>query len=259
MKKTLICSAVAALAASAPLLSHADDAPAPFASPVAFNVGVVSDYRYRGISQSRVKPALQGGIDYSGPGGIYLGTWASTIKWIKDALGDANIELDLYGGWKGDVGAGLTLDVGALSYVYHKAVTPAWTATPWANPNTTELYGALSYNIATLKYSHSLTDLFGNVDSKSSGYLELAAAFDAGNGFSVTPHVGHQRVKGPFADAASYTDYALTVGKDFGNGMSGSIAIVSTDADKAWYVSLPTAGSKELGKAGAIVGLKYTF
>jgi uncharacterized protein (TIGR02001 family) len=248
MKKNLIASAIVALSASAPMLSHAEDAPAPAASPVAFNVGVVSDYRYRGISQTRVKPALQGGVDYSGPAGIYLGAWASTIKWIKDLGGKSSYELDLYGGWKGDVGAGLTLDVGALRYQYAKnELNPS--------ANTTEIYGALSYNIATLKYSHSLTNLFGAMDSKSSTYLELAATFDVGSGFTVTPHVGLQNVK--HSTIADYTDFSLTVGKDLGNGLSVSVAAVSTDADKTFYYS-PKTG-KELGKSGAIVGLKYTF
>jgi hypothetical protein len=45
---------------------------------------VVTDYRYRGISQTKLKPAVQGGVDYAA-GGFYVGAWASTIKWIKDA------------------------------------------------------------------------------------------------------------------------------------------------------------------------------
>ena len=248
MKKTLIASAIVALAASAPLLSHAEDAPAPAASPVAFNVGLVSDYRYRGISQTRVKPAVQGGIDYTGPAGIYLGAWASTIQWIKDAGGDSRYELDLYGGWKGDLGAGLALDVGALRYQYQKNKLPT-------SANTSEIYGALSYNIATLKYSHALTTLFGAPDSRSSGYIELAATFDAGHGYSVTPHVGHQKVKNTVD--ADYTDYSLTVAKDFGNGLALSVAALSTNAKRSFYYS-PVNG-EDLGKAGAVVGLKYTF
>src|SRR5687767_7899350 len=61
-------------------------------STLSFNVGAVTDYRYRGISQSRLKPALQGGVDYTHGSGFYVGAWASTIKWIKDAGGDADVE-----------------------------------------------------------------------------------------------------------------------------------------------------------------------
>ena len=53
----------------------------------AFNVGAVTDYRYRGISQSRLLPAAQGGVDFSHKSGFYLGAWASTIRWLKDIPG----------------------------------------------------------------------------------------------------------------------------------------------------------------------------
>ncbi|MBV8033617.1 TorF family putative porin, partial [Roseateles sp.] len=66
------------LALFAALPAFAADEPAP--DPLSFNVGVVSEYRYRGISQTRLKPALQGGIDYADPSGFYIGSWASTIK-----------------------------------------------------------------------------------------------------------------------------------------------------------------------------------
>lgn len=93
--KTLV--SLLALAAAIPAFA---DEPAPAADPLSFNVGVVSEYRYRGISQSRLRPALQGGIDYAGANGFYVGTWASTIKWVKDAGGDGDVEVDLYGGYR---------------------------------------------------------------------------------------------------------------------------------------------------------------
>ena len=61
-----------------PSVSFAEDA-----SPLSFNLSVTSDYRYRGISQTRPSPPRQGGADYALPGGFYIGAWASTIKWIK--------------------------------------------------------------------------------------------------------------------------------------------------------------------------------
>ena len=219
---------------------------------LAFNVGAVSDYRYRGISQTQLEPALQGGIDLSLPHGVYFGTWASTIKWIDTFGGDSNVELDLYGGWKGDVGAGLTLDVGALRYQYFEAVTPEWTANGFANPSTTELYAALSYAMVTLKYSHSMSNLFGTPKSKSSGYLDLSASFDVYDGWMLAPHVGHQAVKNN--DPFSYTDYSLAVSKDF-SGLVPSLAVVGTDADKALY----TWDGKKVGKTGVVLGVKYNF
>jgi uncharacterized protein (TIGR02001 family) len=250
MKKTLLAVSVALAATALPTLSMADDG-------VAFNVGAVSDYRYRGISQSRLKPALQGGIDYTA-GSFYVGTWASTIKWIKDAgeiagmdAGSTQVEIDLYGGYKGEITKELTFDVGGLYYLYPGNKYKDLGA---ENANTFELYGALTYGPATLKYSNAITHTFGNPDSKNSFYLDLSATFDVG-GFSVVPHVGYQKIKGPIDAVGTYTDYSLTVSKDF-SGFVPSLAIVGTDADKNWYVS---PSNKFLGKTAVVLGLKYNF
>jgi len=139
--------------------------------------------------------------------------------------------------------------VGVLGYVY-----PSNGLSPSAN--TTEIYGALTYGPATLKYSHSLTDTFANADSKNSYYLDLSASFDLGGGLMLTPHIGYQKIKGPFSDPGSYTDYALTVSKDF-SGIVVSGALIGTDADKSFYSS-PVNG-KELGKTTLVLGVKYNF
>ncbi len=231
------------LALTTALPAFAADEP----DPLSFNVSAVSEYRYRGIGQTRLKPALQGGIDYALPNGFYIGTWASTIKWIKDAGGDSKVEIDAYGGWKGEVASGLTLDVGLLQYYYpsNKLSTSA---------NTLEIYGALTYGPVTAKYSHSTTNLFGVPDSKGSGYFDVSANFDLGDGMTLSPHVGHQTVK--HNAAASYTDYSLTLAKDF-SGLVLSGAVVGTDADKSFYAS--PANGKFLGKTTFVIGLKKTF
>ena len=244
MKKTLsMVAAAAALTAIATPAVYAQDA-----SSLAFNVGAVTDYRYRGISQTRVKPAVQFGADYAN-GGFYLGTWASTIKWVKDFGGDAGLEVDVYGGYKGELAKDLTYDVGVLTYIY-----PSNKLNPKAD--TTEIYGALTSGPFTAKYSYATTNTFGNPDSKGSWYLDVSAAFDLGDGLMLTPHIGHQKITGPVSGPATYTDYSLTVSKDF-NGIVPSLSIVGTDADKSFYSS-PVNG-KQLGKAGVVLGVKFNF
>ena len=94
MKKTLL--AVAAALAASPRCRRSRT------PQFSGNVGLTTDYRYRGISQTRLKPALQGGVDYGLPAGFYVGAWASTIKWIDDIPGgDSSVEIDLYGGREG--------------------------------------------------------------------------------------------------------------------------------------------------------------
>ena len=73
----------------------------------------------------------------------------STIKWIKDFGGDADVEMDLYGGYKGEIGKDLGYDVGVLQLLLPERDTDAWTAAGFTNPNTTEIYGALSYGPVT--------------------------------------------------------------------------------------------------------------
>jgi len=209
---------------------------------VAFNAGVVTDYRYRGISQTRLKPALQGGVDYTA-GAFYLGAWGSTIKWIKDGGGGADVELDIYGGVKGEIAKDLGYDIGLLTYQY-----PSNGLNPSAN--TLEIYGAVTAGPVTAKYSHSTTNLFGFAKSKGSGYLDICATFDLG-GFAVTPHIGRQTVKnnGGF----SYTDYSVAISKEI-SGITWSATLVDTSTS-----AYTGAGGKDLGKAGIVLGAKMAF
>jgi uncharacterized protein (TIGR02001 family) len=255
MKKILVPSLIALALGSVSGLAQAQAA-APESS-LSFNVGATTDYRYRGLSQSRLQPALQGGVDYADKSGFYVGAWGSTIKFIKDTGTTyavtgvkGSTELDLYAGFKGSVGD-VAYDLGALRYQY--LGNNLQTVPGYANANTTEIYGAATFGLVTAKYSHSLTNVFGTPNSKNSYYLDLSAAFDLGNGFTLVPHVGHQMVKN--TDAGTYTDYALTLNKDLGNGLSASAAVVGTDADKVFY----TLKDKFNGKSGVTVGLKYAF
>lgn len=233
---TRTCLAAAAFALALPA--------APAFADVAFNASLTSDYRYRGISQTRLKPAVQGGVDWSDASGFYAGAWGSTIKWIKDAGGDAGLELDFYGGYKTEIAKGLTLDIGALQYYY-----PSNKLKPSAN--TLEGYGALTFGPATLKVSRSFTNLFGFANSKGSMYYDLTATFDLGDGWSLTPHIGRQTVSKN--SAASYTDASLTVNKAI-DALTLSLGVV--DAKTGAYFG---PGNKDLGKRGVVASVKYTF
>ena len=249
--KFALATLTAALALTAlPTVVRAEDAPS-----TSFNVGVVSDYRYRGISQSRLKPALQGGADYSNSNGLYLGTWLSTIKWTKDAQGGGDVEWDLYGGYKGEISKTVSYDVGGLYYFYPS--NKLGNVAGLVNANTFEIYGAVTFGPVTAKYSNALTNTFGNVNSKNSGYLDLSASFDLGSGFSLVPHIGHQEIKG--TTGLSYTDYSLTLGKEMGGGISLSAALVGTDASKTLYVTPAANGSKFTGKNALVLGAKFSF
>ena len=243
--------------------AFAQTAPAAPESTLGYNVGVVSEYRYRGIAQTHGQPALQAGVDYANTNGFYLGAWASTIRWIKDNSTAASpvkgpVEIDLYGGYKGEA-AGLAYDVGYLRYQYQgNTLKDTGTGTTWTNANTDEIYGAVTAGAYTAKYSYSLSDLFGNINSKGSTYIDLSATFDLGDGYSLVPHVGRQVVKN--TAAANYTDLALTLNKDLGDGLSASASAISTNGNGAsgGFYSSPYQSFNQ-AKSTVVLGVKYSF
>jgi uncharacterized protein (TIGR02001 family) len=264
MQKKLV---IAALLASsfAPVAAFAEAA-AP-ASPHTFtgNVTLASEYLYRGIAQTRGKPALQGGFDYAHASGFYAGVWGSNISWISDAVAGAtaSLELDVYGGFKGAIAGDLGFDVGVLTYNYPGSGKPSGAA----KPDTTEVYGALTYKWLSAKYSHSTGSLFGwtqpdGSKTKGSGYLDLTGTFDMGDGLAVVAHVGHQKVKG--LSAASYTDWKIGVTKDMGFGVVG-VAYSDTNAKASCgsaeaYCFVNTAGSTyDAGKGRLVLTFGKTF
>lgn len=222
-----VLSVVPALHATPVLAEEAAAAPA---SPHTFtaNVGLASDYRYRGISQTEKKPALQGGFDYSHESGVYVGTWASNVSWF-DAINPSSqnsLEWDFYGGYKMPVGP-VTLDVGVLQYYY-----PGSQVDGVASPNTFEGYVGASWEFLTFKYSHSFTNLFGTPDSKHSEYFDLSASYDVWNGFIVGAHFGRQHVA--HNSVASYNDWKIGVTKEV-LGVNVGLNYIGTDSDSGFY------------------------
>jgi uncharacterized protein (TIGR02001 family) len=222
MRKTLLAVALLSAFGAASTRVLAADAPA---SPhtYSFNVGLASEYSYRGISQSSNDPAFSAGADYSHASGVYVGTWISTIKWLEagGVYTDSQIEADFYGGIKKEVAPDLGIDVGFLRYQY-----PGDRVAGTTSPNTNEVYAALNYKTYGIKYSHSTSNLFGFADSKGSGYIDAYANVDLPvGGLQLNLHVGKQKVKN--TSAADYTDYKVGVTKDFGFA-TGAVAYIKT-------------------------------
>jgi len=239
---------------AASLLSAAV-APAFAADPAPFtgNITLASDYKFRGFTQTRYQPALQGGFDYASKSGFYVGNWNSSISWLSDGGAgtvSSNIEMDFYGGYKGTVGS-VGYDLGVL-YYYYPGSYPAG----FVSPNTTELYGALTFGPVTAKYSQSTSNLFGFANSKNSGYLDVTATFDLGSGFGVSAHVGKQTVKN--FGAASYTDYKVALTKDI-NGYVITAAAIGTNAKGDAGQPYNNAFGKDLGKSRFVLSLGKTF
>jgi uncharacterized protein (TIGR02001 family) len=286
MRKTLIAVAIAgAFSLPSVVMAQAAAPAAAPASPHTFtgNVGLVSNYMYRGISQTAGKPAIQGGFDYSHSSGLYAGTWASNVSWVADNNWSAtssasnSLEIDIYGGYKGTITGDLGFDVGVLTYNYPGSNTSV--GGTFIKPDSTEIYGALTWKWLTVKYSHSTTSLFGwnqfgktvNDKTDGSGYLEINGAFDLGDGWGISAHIGDQKIKGN--GPASYTDYKLGVTKDAGFGVFG-LAVTSTNSkgscagntaatanDVYCWGSVAGSGKSayDAGKSAAVLSFSKTF
>jgi uncharacterized protein (TIGR02001 family) len=198
MKTTALAFvAFGALGASLPTLAQSAPAPAEAASAPtsdwAFtaNLGLFSDYRFRGISQTNMKPALQGGFDLGHSSGFYVGNWNSNIDSAQ--YNGANLEMDFYGGYKHSFESGLGIDGGVYYYYYPGSGTnPAGSS----SIDNTELYIAGSYGPLTLKYNYAVSNFFSAPNSKGSSYTDLGFVYDFGNNWGIVAHYGYQYLKG---------------------------------------------------------------
>ncbi|MEN5168554.1 TorF family putative porin [Brevundimonas pondensis] len=195
MRLALACASLLALTAGA------GAAQAQTAPEVAFNIGVVSDYVFRGASQTDEEPALQGGVDVSFASGFYVGGWASMV----DFGDDTDAEVDLYGGYRTELG-GYGLDLGVVSYLYVNEPGSA-------DYNYVELKAAASRAIGpvTLGAAVYYSPNFFGADEQTT-YLEANAAYAVTDKWSVSGAIGHQSldVNDDYATWNLGVAYALT-------------------------------------------------
>lgn len=241
--KTLATAAYLLLAAAGPVAAQAEaDGTASTTAPLTANIGLVSSYRFRGLDQTFGHPAVQGGFDYTHPSGFYAGNWNSNVS-SGAGYPEGSLEMDFYGGYKttlGDFG----VDVGGLYYYYpgsrldhaYAGVNqrrPVSTAS--GNVDNGEIYVAGSWQFLTLKYSHALTDYFAMPGTRGTGYLDLAASYDLGQGYVLGAHVGRLFMHGfTYANAdgsrydGSYTDWRLGITKDISGWIVGAAYVGSS-------------------------------
>jgi uncharacterized protein (TIGR02001 family) len=261
-KFKVAAAAVAFLAIGA---AQAQKAPEPDYT-LSANVAGVSQYRFRGIEQTSGAPALQAGVDFAHKNGFYAGLFTSSVTWVRDANGatSGEREVDYFLGFKTTV-SDVGFDIGAIQYQYpgnNSGATGTLGAGSWADANTTEVYAGVSYGIASFKVFHATSNFLGNLNSSGSKYYDLSLNFDLGNGLTLVPHIGKQSVANVLNTAADYTDYSLTLNKDFGNGWSASLAAVVTNAGTFYQTTPslnPSGVNRFLGSNAGVVGVKYTF
>jgi uncharacterized protein (TIGR02001 family) len=218
MRNLLIFGVIAA-ATAAPALAQE--------VTVSGNVALATDYTFRGVSQTDQSPAIQGGFDAAfGDSGVYAGAWASNINF---GTGGANMELDVYGGYKTAIG-GVNLDFGIIGYLY---------------PSAADDGADLDYWEGYVKPSIALTDTFtlgGAIyyspeftgESGDAWYYEVNGAFVVSPEFSFSGAVGMQNVdaSGFFAGEDEYTTWNFG-GTYSAAGLGFDLRYVGTDVENA--------------------------
>ncbi|MFN7222363.1 MAG: TorF family putative porin [Burkholderiales bacterium] len=253
---TVLASALTGIALFGAAKAHAQAAPAPAPTPehtFATKVSVYSEYEYRGISQTSEKPALQLNLDYSHSSGFYLGTFLTNVKWLKDSAKaggfktNADIEWDIFGGFKFELVKDVTMDIGYLRYEYPSsgAFNP--------KPDTDEVYVGLSGGPFSAKYSYSTSTLFGFAGSKGSTFTELNWAQEVLPKFTMNAQVARQTIKKN--NDFSYTVYKIGGTYDLGDGWALGGYYKDTNAKKASYTVLGKDWSK--GRLVAFVSKSF--
>ena len=219
--KTLKMLAIAA--ASAAVIAPAQ------AQGLSFNIGVVSLYKSNGIDQDvraskAFRPAIQGGVDYDFGNGFYVGNWNSTGKFGDNA--GANLEIDIYAGYAGNLTEALSFDVGVVRFIYPNDAS-------W---NANEFYASLSYGIATAKYTRTF------VDGKDGQRLGLSIAQPLTESLTLEGGVGFRNDSGPY-------DYSIGVSYDLGNSLTASAMISGAQRSR----------TGDEGKARLILGISKSF
>ena len=285
MRKSLITTAILGALAAPSFVFAADAAPAPDLT-VAYNIGLYSQYIFRGLTQTDRGPAVQGGVDLTHSSGFYLGAWASNISWLRDNNNgsspyskDGHLELDVYGGYRYTFANGVGIDLGALQYIYPGSKTSGKDDT-WASAYTTEVYGALSYGWVQAKISSVVSDSawtvgkYTNVSTSKNAqgtyYAELNATIPVSDligakdglasGITGIAHIARQEFNaGSGNDAYSYTDYKLGLQKSFSEGALNGVNVggywtYANTKDSVW-----TLNNRNIGESTGTAFVQKTF
>ena len=251
MKKHILIYAISGVVSALSINALADEATTPVAdattvgtapsapaSPltVTANINLVSDYYFRGISQTWHKPAVQGGVDVAHSSGAYAGLWFSNVS--EDSYPGGGLEVDYYFGYNGTFGEAvkdLGWTVGGYGYYYPGASYSNSLPVAGANEdfNTFELNAGLSYKWLSAKVSVDTTDWYGansktgfDGNTKGSYYAELNAAIPLPVwDLTLVGHVARENVSGKVSLVSNpgytgktnpdYTDYKIGLSKTF--------------------------------------------
>jgi len=174
------------------------------------NIGATSNYIWRGVSQTGDGAAVSGGLDWSNDSGFYLGTWASNVTWTATP----GYELDLYGGFGGEIEGGFGYDIGVIAYLYPIGD---------GEDDFTEVYLNGSFGMFNVGVAYEIDAEDGN---DADLYASAGLDFDLGDGMGLGLTFGSYSFDAD--SSADYTHVNASISKgDF------TFAVDKTDQDDA--------------------------
>ena len=291
MRKSLLL--VAVLGTLASQVVFAEEAAAPAAAAPAptwtfpSSISLVSDYIWRGQSQTWGNPAVQAGIEADHVSGAYVGFWGSNVS--SNWLPNANVEMDFSAGFRNTFATDFKYDVGGV-YIYYpdgdfaKAAYAADLGYTKSKLNSLELYGSLGWKWFTVKAGYMPTKFYGwNTNNSSpntnpasfngdthagvtgntngSYYYMASASYDvpAVAGLNVAGEIGRQTI----ADSTGldWTWYKLGVTKTFADTWAVNAFYTATTGSNAYqgFSSFANATTSNVDTSKVVVGITKSF
>ena len=239
-----LCAAVSVLAAAQPAIAH------DLGGGLTINGGatLVSDYRFRGISQTDRRFAVQGSLTLGHSSGFYATVWGSSVDDYVAAGSDQ--EIDLIVGWKRTYGS-TTVDVGLLYYYYPNSAQ----VLPGYNSDFVEPYVSVSHVVgpvtlkATANYAPGQSALSVGAGNEDNLYLAADVSASLGSGFTISGHVGHSFGPSYLTIGRGYTDWNSGVSYTTGP-LTVGVQYVDTDGTFTTLTGRNASGAGVVGSVG---------
>lgn len=218
-------------AAQSASTSADDGAAAPTKSSdftISGNAALTTDYRFRGIGFSDGDIAVQGGIDLGHSSGLYVGVWGSSIE---DSATFGNSEIDIYGGWSGSIGGGITADVGLLYFYFPNGDNGAAGASDFFEP-----YASLSGTLGPAQLTVGLNYAWSQSAIADDDNLYLYTNLSIGipnTPLTVNANYGYNTGSVSIAPDGNQSDFLLGVDYAVTSKLTASLAYVTSDTDLA--------------------------
>ena len=206
-----------------------------------------TDYLFRGISQTRNRPAVQGTAELSHSSGFYAGAFASNVAFAGT---DARQEIDWFGGYRFTPVEDFAVDVGFIGYTY-----PAYSARGGFDLNYAELVARLSYARDPAKFVlNAFYSPNFQFDARNAVYLEGGADVNLPFGLIAAGRIGHQWIdRNERFGVPNYLNWSVALSREI-LGFTMTVGYYDTDIRRA-----QCGGGQKICDARAMVTVSRAF